>query len=168
MLFRSAVLGAGLLAVSAGLPAHADGDRGFGSSGIKRVLLISIDGMHALDFTNCAAGINGVNGGASYCPNLAKLAETGVNYLETSTSKPSDSFPGLMALVSGGSPRTVGAFYDVAYDRSLDPPATTTGNGVAGAPGLCTPGTPPTGTTTEFDEGIDIDKTLLNGGHQPA
>jgi hypothetical protein len=164
MLFRSAVLGAGLLAVSAGLPAHADGDRGFGSSGIKRVLLISIDGMHALDFINCAAGINGVNGGASYCPNLAKLAETGVNYLETSTSKPSDSFPGLMALVSGGSPRTVGAFYDVAYDRSLDPPATTTGNGVAGAPGLCTPGTPPTGTTTEFDEGIDIDKTLLNGG----
>jgi Type I phosphodiesterase / nucleotide pyrophosphatase len=164
VLLRSAVLGAGLLAVSAGLPAHADGDRGFGSSGIKRVLLISIDGMHALDFINCAAGINGVNGGAPYCPNLAKLAETGVNYLETSTSKPSDSFPGLMALVSGGSPRTVGAFYDVAYDRSLDPPATTTGNGVAGAPGLCTPGTPPTGTTTEFDEGIDIDKTLLNGG----
>jgi Type I phosphodiesterase / nucleotide pyrophosphatase len=164
MLFRSAVLGAGLLAVSAGLPAHADGDRGFGSSGIKRVLLISIDGMHALDFINCAAGINGVNGGAPYCPNLAKLAETGVNYLETSTSKPSDSFPGLMALASGGSPRTVGALYDVAYDRSLDPPATTTGNGVAGAPGLCTPGTPPTGTTTEFDEGIDIDKTLLNGG----
>jgi hypothetical protein len=164
MLSRSAVLGAALLAVSAGLPAHADGDRGFGGSGINRVLLISIDGMHALDFINCAAGINGVNGGAPYCPNLAELAETAVNYVETSTSKPSDSFPGLMALVSGGSPRTVGAFYDVAYDRSLDPPATTTGNGVAGAPGLCTPGTPPTGTTTEFDEGIDIDKTLLNGG----
>ena len=69
-----------------------------------------------------------------------------------------------MALVTGGSPRTVGAFYDVAYDRSLDPPATTTGNGVAGAPGLCTPGAAPMGTTTEFDEGIDIDKTLLNGG----
>ena len=40
----------------------------------------------------------------------------------------------------------------------LDPPATTTGNGVAGAPGLCTPAAPPTGTTTEFDEGIDINK----------
>ena len=97
-------------------------------------------------------------------PNLAELAETGVNYLEASASKPSDSFPGLMALVSGGSPRTVGAFYDVAYDRSLDPPATTTGNGVAGAPGLCTSGAPPMGTTTEFDEGIDINKLLLNGG----
>jgi len=164
MLWRSTVLGAGLLAASAGLPAHADGDLGFGGDGIKRVLLISIDGMHALDFINCAEGISGVNGGAPYCPNLAELAETGVNYLEASTSKPSDSFPGLMALVSGGSPRTVGAFYDVAYDRSLDPPATTTGNGVAGAPGLCTPGATATGTTTEFDEGIDIDKTLLNGG----
>jgi hypothetical protein len=160
---RSAVLGAGLLAVSAGLSAHAT-DGGLGSAGIKRVLLISIDGMHALDFINCSQGISGVNGGAPYCPNLAELAGTGVNYLDTSTSKPSDSFPGLMALVSGGSPRTVGAFYDVAYDRSLDPPATTTGNGVARAPGLCTPGASPSGTTTEFDEGIDIDKTLLNGG----
>jgi hypothetical protein len=157
---RSTVLAASLLAISAGLPAHADD----GGNGIKHVLLISIDGMHALDFINCAQGISGVNGGAPYCPNLAALAQTGVNYLDTSTSKPSDSFPGLMALVSGGSPRTVGAFYDVAYDRSLDPPATTTGNGVAGAPGLCTSGSPPSGTTTEFDEGIDLDKTLLNGG----
>ena len=87
-----------------------------------------------------------------------------MNYLDTSTSKPSNSFPGLMALMTGGSPRSVGAFYDVAYDRSLDPPAATTGNGVAGAPGLCTPGAPPTGTTTEFDKGIDINKLDLNGG----
>src|SRR5580700_5562140 len=101
---------------------------------IRHVLLISIDGMHALDFINCSKGISEVNGGKSYCPNLAELAETGVNYLDTATSKPSDSFPGLMALMTGGSPRTVGAFYDVAYDRSLDPPATTTGNGVAGSP----------------------------------
>ena len=90
---------------------------------IRHVLLISIDGMHAVDFLNCSTG--------GYCPNLAALAGTGVNYLNTSTSKPSDSFPGLMALVTGGSPRTYGAFYDVAYDRSLDPPALTTGNGVA-------------------------------------
>ena len=144
MLWRSAVLGAGLLAGSAGLSAHAGGDGGivgnggwgFGN-GIKRVLLISIDGMHTLDFINCSQGISGVNGGNPYCPNLAALGQTGVNYLEASTSKPSDSFPGLMALVGGGSPRTVGAFYDVAYDRVLAPPATTTGNGVA--PGLARP-----------------------------
>jgi hypothetical protein len=126
---------------------------------IRHVLLISIDGMHALDFINCATG---VNGGEPYCPNLAALAATGLNYLSTSTSKPSDSFPGLTAIVSGGTPRTFGAFYDVAYDRSLDPPALTTGNGVAAGP--CTAGAPPTGTTTEFDEGIDIDQTQLNGG----
>jgi hypothetical protein len=128
---------------------------------VKRVLLISIDGMHALDFINCANGIAGANGGAPYCPNLASLKATGVDYLDASTSKPSDSFPGLMAIVSGGSPRTVGAFYDVAYDRFLAPPTITTGNGVAG--GSCNAGQP-NGTTTEFDEGIDIDKTKLNGG----
>ena len=93
MLWRSTVLGAGLLVASAGLPAQADGDLGFGGDSIKRVLLISIDGMHALDFINCAEGISGVNGGAPYCPNLAELAETGVNYLEASTSEPSDFIP---------------------------------------------------------------------------
>jgi len=131
---------------------------------VRHVLLISIDGMHALDLINCANGISGANGGAPYCPNLAALKETGINYLDAATSKPSDSFPGLMALMSGGSPRSVGAFYDVAYDRSLDPPAATTGDGVAGSPGACVKNAPPTGTTTEFDEGIDIDQTKLNGG----
>ncbi|HTV56417.1 MAG TPA: alkaline phosphatase family protein, partial [Terriglobia bacterium] len=131
------------------------------NSPIKHVLLISIDGMHAVDFINCS---NGVNGGEPYCPNLAALAAKGVNYLNTSTSRPSDSFPGLMALMTGGSPRTVGAFYDVAYDRTYDAPAVTTGDGVAGAPGLCTPYSTPTGYTTEFDEGIDYNQTLLNGG----
>ncbi|MGO9359357.1 MAG: alkaline phosphatase family protein [Xanthobacteraceae bacterium] len=134
------------------------------AANVDHVLLISIDGMHSLDFINCASGLSGVNGGQPYCPNLAALKASGMNYLDASTSKPSDSFPGLMAIVSGGSPRTVGAFYDVAYDRSLDPPATTTGNGVAGSPGACTPGAAPTGTTTEYEEGIDLDKTQLNGG----
>jgi hypothetical protein len=161
---EGAAVGAGLLAAMAGSQVQADSQEDHNRGSVQHVLLISIDGMHALDFINCAQGISGVNGGKPYCPNLAELAETGVNYLEASASKPSDSFPGLMALVSGGSPRTVGAFYDVAYDRSLDPPATTTGNGVAGAPGLCTSGAPPMGTTTEFDEGIDINKLLLNGG----
>ena len=161
---EGAALGAGLLAASAGSQVHADSQGGYDKRGIRHVLLISIDGMHAVDFINCSQGISGVNGGAPYCPNLAALAATGIDYLDTSTSKPSDSFPGLMALVTGGSPHSVGAFYDVAYDRSLDPPATTTGNGVAGAPDLCSPSTPPTGTTTEFDEGIDINKLALNGG----
>ena len=152
-----------LLAAPIQLLARNDqfGDRG---RSIKHVLLISIDGMHALDFINCSKGVSGVNGGAPYCPNLAELDETGINYLDTATSKPSDSFPGLMALVSGGSPRSIGAFYDVAYDRSLDPPALSTGNGVTGGPNLCTAGAAPSGSTTELDEGIDLDQTKLNGG----
>jgi hypothetical protein len=60
-------------------------------------------------------------------PTLAHLGLHGVNYDRTSTSRPSDSFPGLMVLMTGGTPRTVGAFYDVAYDRVLAPPQTTTG-----------------------------------------
>jgi hypothetical protein len=128
----------------------------------RHVLLLSIDGMHALDFENCAKGMATINGGLPFCPNLAELAEHGVNYLGASTSKPSDSFPGLTALVTGGSPRSTGVFYDVAYDRSLDPPAHDTGNGVSA--GTCVPGAAPTGDRTEYDEGISIDQNQLNGG----
>jgi hypothetical protein len=129
---------------------------------IQHVLLISIDGMHAVDFINCANGISGANGGLPYCPNMAGLMPSGIEYLYAYTSQPSDSFPGLMALMTGGSPRTVGAFYDDAYDRSLDPPALTTGDGLASGP--CVPFAVPSGTTTEYDEGIDINQTKLNGG----
>ena len=126
------------------------------NNSIKRVLLISVDGMHAVDFLNCSKG--------GYCPNIAQLGKTGVNYVAASTSKPSDSFPGLTAIITGGSPALTGVYYDVAYSRNLDAPAKTTGNGVAGAPGLCTAGATPTGTTTEYEEGIDIDQTKVNGG----
>ena len=122
-------------------------------NGIRRVLLISIDGMHALDYENC------VNDRT--CPNLAGLGTMGVNYTRTSTSKPSDSAPGLMAMVTGGTPRSTGVFYDVAYDRVLAPPAKDTGNGVFS--GDCNRGQP-NGTTTEYEEGVDIDQSKLSGG----
>src|SRR4029077_456036 len=102
-------------------PALADDSNGDGG---RHVLLISIDGMHALDFENCVR--------ANTCPNLRALGRTGVNYTRTSTSRPSDSFPGLMAIVTGGTPKTVGAYYDVAYDRVLAPPMNNTGNGLLG------------------------------------
>ncbi len=142
------------LTLAVGLPLVAAAENG---GKYQHVLLLSIDGMHAVDFENCRQ-----NGS---CPTLSELASHGLNYTRTSTSKPSDSFPGLMSIVTGGSPKTVGAFYDVAYDRVLAPPVTTTGNGVAG--GGCTTGLP-NGTTTEFDEGIDIDQTKLNGGANGA
>ncbi len=119
----------------------------------EHVLLISIDGMHAVDYENCVKN--------NTCPNLASLGRTGVNYTRTSTSRPSDSFPGLMALVTGGTPKSVGAFYDVAWDRVLAPPQNTTGNGLPG--GTCTPGKN-NGTQTEYEEGDEINQLLLNGG----
>jgi hypothetical protein len=155
------LVGAAALAVAT-TPLHADDDDWGHNKHIKRVLLISIDGMHAVDYVNCAVGVPGVNNGTPYCPNLASLGHTGVNYVAASTSRPSDSFPGLMAIVSGATPRTMGVYYDVAYDRSLDAPAKTTGNGVAAGP--CTPGGAPTGTRTEYEEGIDLDQSKLNGG----
>ena len=143
--------------------AIAQDDYNHGNHGhIKRVLLISIDGMHAVDFANCVKGIGTVNNGNPYCPALAALGKTGINYVAASTSKPSDSFPGLTAIITGGSPALTGVYYDVAYSRNYNAPAKTTGNGVASGP--CTPNTTPTGTTTEYEEGIDIDQTKLNGG----
>jgi hypothetical protein len=133
-----------------------------GSGKIKHVLLLSIDGMHAVDFYNCTQGIAGANGGNPYCPNMAALSQTAINYVGASSSKPSDSFPGMAALASGGTPKSTGLYYDVAYDRSLDAPVKTTGTGLAAGP--CTPYTTPTGTTTDNDQGIDLDDTKLNGG----
>ena len=128
---------------------------------IKRVLLISIDGMHAVDFLNCSNGISGANDGKPYCPALSALAKHGVNYVAASTANPSDSFPGLTAIVTGGSPAFTGVYYDVAYSRNLDGPAVMTGNG--NGPGTCTPGAAPTGFTTEYEEGIDFDQSYVNG-----
>jgi hypothetical protein len=128
------------------------------NNGIQRVLVISVDGMHSLDFLNCSKG---VNGGAPYCPNLASLAQTGVYYPNASSTKPSDSFPTSAGLATGGTPRTTGFYYDVSYDRSLSPPFYTTPYGIVGGAALC-PGT--VGTQVGFDEEIDNDLTKLDGG----
>jgi len=136
-----------------GDPGPGHDDDGQRNRDIRHVLLISIDGMHAVDYENCMA--------SNTCPTLAALGHTGVTYTRTTTSRPSDSFPGLMSIVTGGSPKTVGAFYDVAYDRVLAPPKTTTGNGLVG--GNCTPGTI-NGTQTEYEEGVEINQTKINGG----
>src|ERR1017187_4122911 len=105
----------------AGLMAPEAHSQQFNSpNGIHHVLLISIDGMHALDYQNCvsggtcptlaALGKTGITytrcGGT--CPTLAALGKTGITYTRTSTSLPSDSFPGLINIVTGGTPRSHG------------------------------------------------------------
>jgi hypothetical protein len=131
-----------------------------GSSKIQHVLLISIDGMHSLDFANCVKGVP-IYGNQTYCPHLATLSSTGVHYLQAMTPKPSDSFPGLVAQITGGTPRSAGIFYDVSYDRALSPPKKTTPYGIIGGTKLC-----PSviGTQVGFDEEIDYNYLKLDSG----
>src|SRR5580658_10233081 len=150
------------ITLASGTPRVAADSDSVGSGKIKHVLLLSIDGMHAVDFYNCTHGIAGANGGDPYCPNMAALGRAGITYVGASSSKPSDSFPGIAALVTGGTPKSTGLYYDVAYDRSLDGPAIMTGTGLAAA--TCTPYALHAGTTTDNDQGVDIDDTALNGG----
>jgi type I phosphodiesterase/nucleotide pyrophosphatase len=118
---------------------------------VQHVLLISVDGLHALDLANY------VN--SHQDSTLAFLSRQGVTYTNASTSQPSDSFPGLAALVTGGSPITAGLWYDDTYNRALSPPRHTDGLGNPGGP--C-PGK--IGTNVAWDEAIDRTLTLLNGG----
>jgi len=105
------------------------------NSNIKHVLLISVDGLHALDVANYVQSHPGSA--------LAELSRHGVFYSNARTPANSDSFPGLMALVTGGSPLTSGLFYDVSYSRDIFDPTNTTCSGGAG-------------NTMVFDESIDV------------
>ncbi len=115
MTFRSLTLG---LLASASLCAAAQ------AADIEHVLLISIDGLHALDVAHFVESH----------PNstLAALAEHGATFTNARTPSLSDSFPGLLALVTGGSPISHGMFYDVSYDRTLFAPSNTACTGAAG------------------------------------
>jgi Type I phosphodiesterase / nucleotide pyrophosphatase len=135
------------VAVSLGLtatinPAPAQASDGLSGGNVKHVLLISVDGMHALDVANYVKS----NPGSA----LKELAEHGATFSNARTPANSDSFPGLLALVTGGSPRTHGLFYDYSYDRTIwaaDNPT------CAGPPG----------TQMIFDESIDV---YVNGVSQ--
>jgi hypothetical protein len=125
---------------------------------VKHVLLISVDGMHALDLTNYVS--------SHPQSTLAKLSAHAVTFDNASTSQPSDSFPGLAALVTGASPTTAGFWYDVSYNRKLSPPASTTPYiAYVGTPGGPCPGQ--IGTVTEYDESVDKDLTQLYGSIDP-
>jgi hypothetical protein len=102
---------------------------------IKHVLLISVDGLHALDVANYVEAHPGSA--------MAELSEHAITYSNARTPANSDSFPGLLALVTGGSPVSHGLFYDVSYDRNLFDPTDVT----------CTKHAP--GNTVVLDESID-------------
>jgi predicted AlkP superfamily pyrophosphatase or phosphodiesterase len=108
------------------------------------VLLISVDGMHEADLRRYLADPKHTNSA------FARLAKHGVHYLRASSARPSDSFPGLMAFMTGGSPKSTGVFYDDSYERTLFAP----GSNCQGAPGA----------EAQFAENLDYDLNQLSGG----
>ena len=75
--------------------AHAERD---GDHRVKHVLLISVDGMHHVDLANWIA----------HNPNssLARLSGNAITFTAARTTTPSDSFPGLLSMVTGGTPKS--------------------------------------------------------------
>src|SRR5438552_1282219 len=120
---RFAVALAGALMLAALVPASAASHINERDH-IRHVLLISVDGLHALDVANFVQSH----------PNsaLAELSGHGVTYSNARTPALSDSFPGLLALVTGGSPISHGLFYDVSFNRGIFDPTNTTCSGQPG------------------------------------
>jgi hypothetical protein len=153
-LLSTAVSASVLLAV-AGQPAGADPNHKSAAVGptYKHVLLISVDGMHSVDLTNWIK-----NNPSS---NIAKLANHGIIYPNAFTTAPSDSYPGMLAQVTGATPKTGGLFYDDSYDRTEYPSkAFYTSQGLAD-PG-CT-GNPGTEVTNweELDKSFNFSTALV-------
>ena len=117
MNFRNYFLStAAIAATLAGTAALADENSGNSQRhGYKHVLLISVDGMHSVDLTRWVQSHPGGN--------FAKLTDNGVVYPNAFTTAPSDSYPGMLAQVSGATPKGGGLFYDDSYDRTVYPAA---------------------------------------------
>ncbi|KAG0003088.1 hypothetical protein BGZ79_001686 [Entomortierella chlamydospora] len=141
-LSSSVALVMGVLFLSSATEAKPKDHGHSGNSKIKHVVLLSIDGLRQKDLAEFAA--------SNPKSTLANLAKTGIEFTNAQATKPSDSFPGLIAQLTGGTPISTGVWYDDSYDRSLYAP----GSNCAGAPG----------TEVLFDETIDIDGTKINGG----
>jgi hypothetical protein len=112
----------------------------------SHVLLLSVDGLHQPDLTWWIH--------AHPYGNIARLVRGGVEYDNASTPIPSDSFPGLVAQITGGNPATTGIYYDDTYNRSLLPPAAT-----------CAPGqTTGLGAEVNLAENLDVDSSSIDAG----
>lgn len=144
-------LAVGLLSVSVAHVASASPSDDCGAddgskTDVRHVLLISVDGLHQVDVANFIA--------AHPTSAFAELANRGVRYTDAHTTTPSDSFPGLVALVTGGTPKSTGVYYDDSYDRTLYAPGSTNANSP--------------GTEVVFDESIEVDDSQLFSPINPA
>jgi hypothetical protein len=98
------------------LHGNGQGTSGHGHSRgqAEHVMLISVDGFHEFDLDAYVA--------LKPASALAGIVQRGVKYAHATATRPSDSFPATMAMVTGGSPRTTGVFYDVMWSDRLSPP----------------------------------------------
>ncbi|MGN6160832.1 MAG: alkaline phosphatase family protein, partial [Marmoricola sp.] len=113
----------------------------------KHVLLISIDGMRQSDLAWYVA--------QHPSSALAKLVHNGTEYTNALASNPSDSDPGGTALMTGGTPKSTGIYYDVEDSHKVDEPGA-----------ACTPGHAATGGDVIYDSPDDAlagAADLLNG-----
>jgi hypothetical protein len=113
---------------------------------IKHVLLLSVDGLHQKDL---ALFVKTHPESA-----LAELTEHAVEYTDAHTTTPSDSFPGLLSFVTGGTSKSTGVYYDDSYDRTLYNP----GSDCTGNPG----------TEIVYDESIELDDSQIFSPINPA
>jgi hypothetical protein len=107
---------------------------------VQHVLLLSIDGAHALDIANYVK--------SNPHSALAELSDMGVTF--TNASLPiGDFYPGVLSFVTGGTPNSTGVWYDGGYDRALSAPGSDCSR---------------IGAEFLYDEKIDIDVGLIDGG----
>jgi hypothetical protein len=135
-------LAAGILSA---LPAIAGNDNvNTNVTKVDHVLLISVDGLHQSDLAWYVR--------AFPKSTLASLVAQGVDYSNASTPFPSDSFPGMVAQVTGGNPLSTGIYYDDTWNHDVFPVGTTNCSG------------PVPGGETAYTEVDDINLGALDAG----
>src|SRR5258706_2407864 len=138
----AAALGAAFFSVA--VRANED-SRARDAGKVRHVVLISVDGLHQADldyYVNSHPGST-----------LAKLLNEGSSYSGARTPFPSDSFPGLTALVTGGNPKSTGVYYDDSWNRALLAPGTTDCRNTA------------PGTEVTYFEALDLNPLAIDAGY---
>ncbi len=129
-----------VLAASMAVTSGTAAQRVRGAPSFKHVLMVSIDGAHAVDVARYIEAY----------PDSALAQLSGMSLTYTQASLPiGDFFPGMMSLMTGGTPNSTGVWYDEGYDRTL-----------SAAGSNCSS----VGSEYVFDEKLDNDVTRIDGG----
>ena len=122
--------------------AHAERDD---HSDAQHVIVISVDGLHQTDLESYVA--------THSTSTLARFVSEGASYSNARTPFPSDSFPGLTAIVTGANPKSSGVYYDDSWNRSLLPAGTMD----------CAHATP--GVEVTYFEALDLNPNSIDAGY---